>query len=267
MELYRILIRGAGDIASGIGMRLHKAGFAVYMTDLRMPTSVRRTVCFSEAVINGRTRVEDVEAVLAESAAEADEIIAAGAIPVLVDQDGRWLRELRPDAEVDARLAKINLDIKITDAPLVIGVGPGFNAGVDCHAVIETKRGHTLGRVITRGPAIANSGIPGNVCGYTWERVLRAPDTGKFEALAKIGDTVTAGDVVARVNGKDMVANISGIIRGLLPDGIYVTKDMKSGDVDPRSVPEHCYTVSEKALAVGGGVLEAVMRFGVNKKD
>ena len=189
-ELYKVLIRGAGDIASGIAIRLHHAGFAVYMTDLQIPTSIRRTVCFSEAIINGCTRVEDVEAVLADSIDRAEEIISSGAIPVFVDQDGRWLSELRPDAEVDARLAKYNIDIKQRDAPLVIGVGPGFTAGVDCHAVVETKRGHTLGRLITDGSAIPNSGIPGNVGGYSWERVLRAPDDGRFEALAKIGDIV-----------------------------------------------------------------------------
>ena len=257
----RVLIRGAGDIATGIALRLYRARMQVIMTDLPKPTAIRRTVCFSQAIVYGETEVEGVRAVYAESAAAAEEIAAQGDIPVLADPDCACRKALRSDALVDAILAKRNLGTKITDAPIVVGIGPGFTAGEDCRAVVETMRGHTLGRVIYQGSALPNTNIPGLIGGYAGERVLRAPDDGIFHTVLDIGAQVKSGDVAGEVNGKPMVCTIDGVLRGLLADGTPVHKGMKSGDVDPRCKEEYCYTASDKALAVGGGVLEALLYF------
>ena len=257
----RVLIRGAGDIATGIALRLHRAGFQIVMTDLPKPTAIRRTVCFSQAIVYGETEVEGVRAVYAESVPMAEQLIACGNIPVLADPDCECRAELRPDALVDAILAKRNLGTRIMDAPIVIGVGPGFTAGEDCHAVVETMRGHTLGRTIYQGSALPNTNIPGLIGGYAGERVLRAPDDGIFHTVLDIGAQVKFGDVAGQVNGKPMLCTIDGVLRGLLADGTPVHKGMKSGDVDPRCKAEYCYTASDKALAVGGGVLEALLHF------
>lgn len=254
-----ILIRGAGDLASGIALRLWRAGLRVVMTDLPQPTAIRRTVCFSQAIRLGETTVEDVTAVRCETEAEVRAALSAGKIPVLPDPEGACRLWLRPDALVDAILAKRNLGTKITDAPVVIGVGPGFCAGRDCHAAIETMRGHTLGRVIRSGSPLPNTNIPGLIGGFAGERVLRAPCDGIFTAVHRIGDTVEEGETIGFVEGQPMKCTISGVLRGVLDDGVPVKKGMKSGDVDPRCKPEYCTTISDKALAVGGGVVEAVL--------
>ncbi|MCL2319536.1 MAG: selenium-dependent molybdenum cofactor biosynthesis protein YqeB, partial [Treponema sp.] len=220
---------------------------------------------------DGHAQVEDVCAVLVSDEAgmraawQKQDGTTQRQIPVFVDPAGDIVKKFRPDALVDAIMAKKNTGTAITDAPVVIGVGPGFTAGTDCHAVIETQRGHTLGRVITQGSALPNTGIPGEIGGYTVERLLRSPADGVFEALAAIGDQVTKGDTVAlvRVAQGDEVpvkAEISGILRGLLPSGIAVRRGMKAGDIDPRCERSHCFIVSDKALAIGGGVLEALLR-------
>ena len=255
----RVLIRGAGDIASGIALRLHRAHFQVVMTDLPHPTAIRRTVCFSQAIVNGVATVEQVTARFAQTVDEAEQILQAGEIPVLADPDCLCMKPLEPDVLVDAILAKRNLGTSITDAPVVIGIGPGFTAGVDCHAAVETMRGHTLGRVIYEGSPLPNTAVPGLIGGYAGERVLRAPDGGVFRLLKDIGSVVAEGDTVGEVNGKPMQCTISGVLRGVLADGTPVHKGMKSGDVDPRCKVEYCYTASDKALAVGGGVLEAIL--------
>ena len=255
----RVLIRGAGDIATGIALRLYRAGFQIVMTDLEKPTAIRRTVCFSQAIVNGSTTVEDVKAVFAASADDAELIWAEGSIPVLADPDAKSRDILKPDAVVDAILAKRNLGTTIYDAPIVIGIGPGFTAGEDCHAVVETMRGHTLGRAIYHGAALENTAIPGLIGGYAGERVLRAPADGVFHQLLEIGAQVKAGDVAATVNGEPMLCTIDGVLRGILSDGVTVHKGMKAGDVDPRCKVEYCYTASDKALSVGGGVLEAIL--------
>ena len=254
-----ILIRGAGDIATGIALRLYRAGMQVVMTDLPAPTAIRRTVCFSPAILRGETEVEGVRAVRAESAAQAKTLLAQGVVPVLPDPQCRCREELHPDALVDAILAKKNLGTAITDAPVVVGIGPGFTAGEDCHAVVETMRGHTLGRVIYNGSALPNTNIPGLIGGYAGERVLRAPADGIFRRLLDIGAEVQPGDIAGEVDGQPMRCTIGGVVRGILPDGTPVHKDMKSGDVDPRCKPEYCTTASDKALAVGGGTLEAIL--------
>lgn len=261
-----VLIRGAGDLASGIATRLYRAGFRIVMTDIAQPTTVRRTVAFSDAVVNGTAEVEGITARRAASPEEALRIAENREIPILVDPEGSCRNSLKPDVTVDAILAKKNLGTRISDAPLVIGVGPGFTAGEDCHAVIETKRGHTLGRVIYRGSAIPNTAVPGVIGGYSTERILRAPADGVFKSTMKIRDLVKAGDVVGYVGDEPMKAQIDGVIRGLLQDGVPVTKGMKSGDVDPRGEVSYCDTVSDKALAIGGGVLEAILALGQNSR-
>ncbi len=255
----RVLIRGAGDIATGIALRLFRCGIQVVMTDLSQPTAIRRTVCFSQAILFGAYRVEDVTARRAESAAEAAEICAAGEIPVLADPECTCREYLQPDAVVDAVLAKKNLGTRRTDAPIVIGVGPGFTAGEDCHAVVETMRGHTLGRVIYHGSALPNTAVPGLIGGFAGERVLRAPADGVFHQQLDIGTVVKAGDIAGTVEGIPMRCTIDGVLRGILPDGISVSRGMKSGDVDPRGETANCFTTSDKASAVGGGVLEALL--------
>lgn len=257
----RVLIRGAGDLASGIALRLFHAKMEVIMTDLPRPTAIRRTVCFSQAILFGTMTVEDVTAVFAETPEAAVSILKEKKIPVLADPEAACIAALRPDAVVDAILAKRNLGTKITDAPCVIGVGPGFTAGVDCHACVETMRGHTLGRVITEGSPIPNTNIPGLIGGFAGERVLRAPADGIFRQRLEIGDMVEQNEIAGYVGTEPMRCQISGVLRGLLADGTPVHKGMKAGDVDPRGEVSYCQLVSDKALAIGGGVLEAILRF------
>lgn len=257
------VIKGAGDIASGIALRLHRAKFDIVMTEISAPTAIRRTVCFSQAVYNGQAVVEDVTAVLAED--NISEILSQGNIAVVVDSKANCIKQLKPDIVIDAILAKKNLGTEITDAPVVVGVGPGFTAGVDCHAVVETKRGHYLGRVYYEGSAAENTGVPGDIGGHTTDRIIRSPEYGVFNPICEIGDKVKAGDVVACVDSTPVTCQIDGILRGILPKGTLVTPDMKSGDVDPRCEVEHCYTVSDKALAVAGGVLEACLNLYTEK--
>ena len=262
-----IWVRGAGDIATGVAFRLYQSGFSVVMSDLLRPTSIRRTICFSEAIINGETKVEHIVARFAADANEARDILARKEIAVLADPSGEIARQLEPVAVIDAILAKRNLGTKIDDAEIVVGVGPGFTAGVDCHAVVETMRGHTLGRVYYSGSALPDTGIPGSIAGFTLERLLRAPRAGVFRGVKKIGDVVQAGDICAYVDEEPVITRIKGVLRGLLPDGIEVYEGMKSGDVDPRCEISHCFTVSDKALAVGGGALEAVLHGLAQKGD
>ena len=254
-----VVIRGAGDIASGIALRLHRAGMQVVMCDLAVPTSIRRTVCFSEAIRLGEVRVEDVRGALCESVEAARAAVAADAVAVLVDPDAACVRDLAPDALVDAILAKRNLGTTRDMAPVVIGVGPGFTAREDCDAAVETMRGHYLGRVYYEGSPIPNTAVPGLIGGYAGERVMRAPADGVFEPCVAIGAQVKAGDVCATVAGEPMRATIDGVVRGLLQAGVPVRAGMKSGDVDPRCHPEYIESSSDKALAVGGGVLEALL--------
>lgn len=256
-----VLIRGAGDLASGIALRLHHAKFQVVMTDLPRPTAIRRTVCFSQAIVHGTAAVEDVTAVRVRTAQEAREAVERGQIAVLADPEAACRAELRPDALVDAILAKRNLGTRLTDAPCVIGVGPGFTAGVDCHAAVETMRGHTLGRVITDGSPLPNTNIPGLIGGFAGERVLRAPTDGIFRQTLEIGAMVRQGDTAGTVGGVPMLCQIDGVLRGLLADGTPVHRGMKAGDVDPRGERSYCDLVSDKALAIAGGVLEAILRF------
>lgn len=256
----KVLIKGAGDLASGIALRLHRSGFAVVMTETAVPTTVRRTVAFSPAVYEGTCRVEDVEGVFCVTLKEAEQAVAANRIAVLVDETAAIRKTWKPDVLVDAILAKRNLGTRIDDAPTVIGVGPGFTAGVDCHCVVETKRGHYLGRCIWEGSAIPNTGVPGMIGGYAMERLIKATGDGIFCGRVSIGDQVRKGDLVGYAGSVPVYALIDGVVRGLLQDGVLVTAGMKSGDIDPRCEVSHCYTVSDKASSIGGGVLEGILR-------
>lgn len=266
----RVLIKGAGDLASGIAVRLFACGFQIIMTETEMPTTVRRMAAFSRAVYE-ETKTAVLEGVTARLVTETwplEKILEEGEIAVAVDPKLRDMEWYHPDVVVDAILAKKNLGTMITDADIVIGVGPGFTAGADCHYVVETMRGHELGRVITEGSAIPNTGVPGEVGGYTAERLIRAEADGIFIPKVKIGDTVSEGEIVAVSGGVPVRAKMSGIVRGMLPDlGMSVVKGMKCGDIDARSCAEHCHTVSDKARAVGGGVLEAILRGQLRKKE
>ncbi len=254
----KILIKGAGDLATGIGWRLKRAGYEVWMTEIEVPTAVRRTVSFSRAVYEEKAEIEGITSVLVRSLEEGQRAVQDGKIPVFIDPNASILSQLKPEILVDAIIAKENLGTRITDAPLVIGVGPGFTAGEDCHKVIETKRGHYLGRVIDQGSAIPNTGIPGDIGGYTVERIIRAAADGYFLPKASIGEVVEAGQLIAYSGEVPVYAQISGVVRGMLQEGVQVTKGMKAGDIDARCEIKHCFSISDKARAIGGGVLEAV---------
>lgn len=257
-----VIIRGAGDLATGIALRLKRAHISVIMTDIPAPTAIRRTVAFSQAIVLGETKVEDVTARRVETPEAAMALLQENVVPVLADPEGACISILKPDAVVDAILAKRNLGTRITDAPVVIGVGPGFTAGVDCHAVVETMRGHTLGRALYTGSPLPNTGIPGLIGGRSGERVLRAPADGIFEPRMEIGQLVQEGEIAATVNGKPMRCTLTGCLRGLLQGGLQVHEGMKCGDIDPRGQQANCFTASDKATAIGGGVLEALLHFG-----
>ena len=253
------IIRGAGDIATAIALRLWKCGISVVMTEIEQPLTVRRTVAFSEAVRLGQMQVEGVLAIRVRDVVQAKEVLERkNAIPVLIDPDCRCI-ELKPDVVVDAILAKRNLGTSIGMASVVVGVGPGFTAGKDCHAVVETMRGHTLGRTYYEGSALPNTAVPGLVGGFAGERVLRAPADGLLRGVCAIGDHVEEGQIVAYVGDAPVVAMLTGLLRGLIADGVRVSKGLKCGDVDPRGDACYCRLVSDKGLSVAGGVLEAIL--------
>lgn len=255
----KVLIKGAGDLASGIACRLYRSGFDVVMTDIQVPTTVRRSVAFSPAVYQGTAQVEDITGVLCRTLEEIEDTLQSRKIPVVVDETGAIREEWKPDALVDAIIAKKNLGTTIEDAPVVVGVGPGFYAGVDCHCVMETKRGHNLGRCIWEGSAIPNSGTPGMIGGYDKERIIRAGAHGIFSGMVSIGDLVEQGQLVGKAGETPVYAEVGGVVRGLLQDGVVVRCGMKAGDIDPRGVVSSCWTVSDKASAIGGGVIEAIL--------
>ncbi len=254
-----VIIKGAGDLATGVAHRLARSRYGVLMLEIPEPTVIRRTVSYAEAVYQGECMVEGITAQLAESAQAAAAIIGAGKIAVLVDPAWESLKTLKPKALVDAIIAKRNLGTKISDAPVVIGLGPGFVAGKDVHAVVETERGHDLGRVILSGAAHPDTGIPGEVGGYGVERLLRSPASGTFQGIGQIGDVVKAGETVAMVDGTPVTTVIGGVLRGLLCSGLRVNPGFKVGDVDPRCTRDNCFTISDKARSVAGGVLEALL--------
>ncbi len=256
----KVLIRGGGDLASGVAWRLHQCGFRVCIAEIEQPMAVRRKVSFCEAVYDGEAVVEGVKGLLIRYPQETSNIWEQGHVPVLVDPRAESRLVTKPHVFVDAILAKKNLGTSISDAPLVIGLGPGFEVGKDAHYVVETNRGHNLGRLLSSGCAERDTGSPGPVQGVTTDRVLRAPATGIWQNTADIGDLVKQGDVVGNVGGEPVSARIDGVMRGLIHPGIRVSQGLKIGDIDPRGVRRFCYTISEKALAIAGGVLEGIMR-------
>ena len=258
-EQVPVIVRGGGDLASGVTYRLYRAGFRVIVTELATPVFVRRMVCYGEAVYSGVVIVDGLTARFVAEFKDVDQVLTDGEIAVVVDPEGAILSQRDTIVLVDARMAKSNLGTTIGDAPVVIGLGPGFVAGVDCHVVIETNRGHHLGRVIEQGAAEPDTSVPGSVMNLTDQRVLRAPVAGYVLAVVRIGDLVQKGQIVANVEDHEVRAPFDGVVRGLIHEHVPVTPGMKIGDIDPRAKSEHCFSISDKSLAVGGGVLEAVM--------
>ena len=297
-----IICRGAGDLATGIIHRLHRAGHRVIALETDYPAAIRRQVSFCEAVYDGSAAVEGVTARLVPALTDAETdtetysgindtpaahivsekwdssaieaVLEAGEVPLLIDPKGESIALLKPDVVVDAIIAKKNLGTTIDMAPLVIGVGPGFTAGQDVHLVIESMRGHTLARIITDGMAQPNTGVPGNIAGFTSERVIHAPAAGYIHDVRKIGDIVQKGDEIARIYPDKesydnalseyvpVNATITGIIRGLIREGYYFREGFKIADIDPReSELTNCFTISDKARSIAGSVLEAVSAF------
>lgn len=261
----RVVVKGGGDLGTGVAYRLHRAGMRIIITELAKPLVIRRAVAFATAVYSGVVEVEGVSARRVDSLEEALAAHERGDIPVLVDPQAQVVARWEADVVVDAIMAKRNRGTEITDAPLVIGLGPGFEAGLDVHAVVETARGHNLGRVILSGGAELNTGVPGEVTGYTFQRILRAPSAGSFQAVRGIGDRVEAGATVGYVDSQPVRAAMGGVLRGIIADGVEVVEGMKLGDVDPRGLVEYCFTISDKARAIGGGVLEAILYLGREK--
>lgn len=262
-----IIVRGGGDLATGTIHRLWSAGLAVLVLEMEYPAAIRRQVSISEAVYDGQTIVEGMKGIRIRDHRETQDIIDGGAVPVMVDPEGRAIEALRPVAVIDAILAKKNLGTHMGMAPLTVALGPGFEAGKDVHLVIETKRGHNLGRIIRSGSAFPNTGIPGNIGGYTWERVIHAAEAGIFHNICKIGDIVAAGEEIAQIERADgsicpVSAAIPGIIRGLLRDGYSIPKGFKIADIDPRKEElVNCFTISDKSRCIGGSVLETVVPY------
>jgi xanthine dehydrogenase accessory factor len=259
-ERYLVCIRGGGDLATGVAYRLYRAGFPLVILELPQPLVIRRAVSFAEAVYSGEMQVAGVEARLTAGVAEALALAKSGTVSVMVDSAGLAIPRLNPTVLVDARMIKANPgDTNADQALLVIALGPGYTVGRDCHAVIETSRGHDLGRVLWQGRAAADTGSPGPIKGRTRERVLRAPTDGAIQSVIQIGDSVSSGQLIATVGGEPLRAPFKGVLRGLLHDGVPVPAGNKIGDVDPRGVRRHCFTISDKALSVGGGVVEAIL--------
>ncbi|WP_458397256.1 selenium-dependent molybdenum cofactor biosynthesis protein YqeB [Anaerotignum sp.] len=259
-----VIVRGGGDIATGTIYKLVQCGFRVLVLETETPSAIRRNVAFSEAVYHGTQTVENMTCVLAETAEQAAHLLEEGRLVMLVDPKGKSIEQLKPMAVVDGILAKKNLGTHKEMAPITVALGPGFTAGEDVDAVIETMRGHSLGRVIYEGKAIKNTGIPGMVGGYTKERVIHSPAEGILRNVSEITDTVKQGEIIAVIETKTgnvpVEATIDGLLRGLIRDGYPVTKGFKIADIDPRlNEYENCFTISDKARCIAGGVLEAIL--------
>lgn len=254
----RVLIKGAGDLATGVAVRLFNCGFEVVMTETEFPTTVRRTVAFSTSIFENQYKVENILAKLVKKTEEIEEIIKNKQIPVIIDPKCECIDCVKPNVVVDAILAKKNINTHKNQAEIVIALGPGFTAGEDCHAVIETNRGHNLGRCIYDGKAEKNTGVPGVINGFSSERIIRATDDGIVTNYAKIGDIVTKNQHIATVGSEKVYAQIDGMVRGLIQNGCNVKKNLKIGDIDPRGEISSYTTVSDKARAIAGGVVEAI---------
>jgi xanthine dehydrogenase accessory factor len=253
------MIRGGGDLATGVAARLHRCGFDVVVLEIEKPLAVRRLVSLAEAVYSGEVDIEELQGRRIESVAFVESALEEGVIPILVDPLAESRHQLEPVVLVDGRMRKTAPEIGMEAAQLVIGLGPGFTVGHDCHAVVETNRGHHMGRVYWEGSAEPDTTIPEGVANYNLDRVLRSPAAGMFEGKMKLGSIVSEGEVIAVVNGVPLQAPFPGALRGLLHNGLDVETGTKVGDLDPRGEASYCYQISDKSLAVGGGVLEAIL--------
>lgn len=254
-----VVVRGGGDIATGIACRLFNSGFKVVIFETNQPSVIRRKVAFAQAVYENEVTVQGIKGKLVNIWDEALKTAQQDVIPVLVDDKMIYIADNKPYVLVDSILAKKNIGTTKDMAQFVIGVGPGFTAGVDVDAVVETQRGHYLGEVILNGTSIPNTGVPGSIGGYSVERVIKSPCEGRVKILRDIGSFVESGDTVALVDGIEVKTQIGGIVRGMIQDGYYVYNNMKMGDVDPRGIARYCYEISDKARAISGGVLEAIL--------
>ena len=258
--------RGAGDLASGIALRLWRSGYRVILSELPCPLCIRRSVAFANSVYEGHMAVEGIESILIHDIAEAETIWAEDKIPLLIDPDISQIKELNPSVIIDARIMKsYRDDSHLSDAPLVIGLGPGFVAGENAHAVIETNRGHDLGRVFWKGSAEPDTGTPGMIGGEGPKRVQKAPASGIFTPKVEIGDFVKEGDLLALVGDTEIRSPLTGMVRGVIYPGIFVNKGLKIMDIDPRGERRYCFTASDKANALGGSVLEAILTWNVRE--
>lgn len=260
----RLIVRGGGDLASGVIHRLHRCGYQVLVLECEKPSAIRREVSFGEAVYDGISCVEGITGRLIRKIDEYQKVWDAGEIPVLVDESGDVAKELKPDAMIDAILAKKNLGTTREMAPLTVALGPGFEAGKDVDFVVETQRGHDLARIISEGPAAPNTGVPGVIAGYGKERVIHAPAAGIMHNRSRIGDIVEKDQIIAMVGETPVRASLTGVLRGIIRDGYKVPEGMKIADIDPRKEQKkNCNTISDKARCIAGSVVEVLMANGV----
>jgi xanthine dehydrogenase accessory factor len=261
-----IIIRGGGDLGSGIAFRLHRVGWNVVITEVKQPLVLRRSVSFANAIYENEVSVEGIIARYTENAGEINACLSKRIIPVLISPENYQFENYSPDVVIDARLLKKNVEYSLSKTPLVIGLGPGFEVGSNCHVVIETNRGHYLGRTIWSGRATKDTGTPGTVQDKTNERVLRAPTSGTIKSDLQLGTFLKKGDVIGYVDDEPIIAPFDGCLRGLMHDGINVNQGLKIGDLDPRLDKNLINYISEKALAIAGGVLEAILSYQLKTK-
>lgn len=259
-----VIVRGGGDLASGVIYKLYQCGYRILILECEKPSAIRREVAFCDAVYDGIKEVEGVVCRRISGTEECEKIWEQGEIPLLVDEDASVIPALHPAVVIDAILAKKNLGTSREMAPLTIALGPGFEAGKDVDFVVETKRGHQLGRIIRNGAAIPNTGIPGIIGGYGKERVIHAPVSGRIRNLSNIADLVEKGQTIAMIGNTPVAASLTGVLRGIIHDGYEVFQGMKIADIDPRKEEkQNCYTISDKARCIAGGVLEIIISKGV----
>lgn len=258
-----IVVRGAGEMASGVIYQLYKSGYVVIALEQPKPVCVRRLVCFANAIYEKQFEIEGVKSSFVNDVDEALKIAENKIIPVLIDPDGISIEAFNPFAVIDGRMLKKYVDTKVTSKPLLIGLGPGFTVGKNCHAIIETNRCKNLGKVILKGKAQEYTGIPAKVKNYTHERVLRSPTRGNFITYYNIGDLVKVNDIVGRVNDTEIIAKIDGVIRGFIHSDVFVKDGQKIGDIDPRGNKDYCFKISNKANAIGCGVFNALIDLSV----
>lgn len=256
----KVVIRGGGDLATGVAEVLYQSGFKILILDIEKPSSIRRSVCFSEAIYDGVVKVENIICKKVENENEIEKCWSEKIIPIMVDEKGEIIKKIKPDVVVDSIIAKKKLGTTKEMAPITVALGDGFEAGKDVDIVIETMRGHNLGRIITSGRAMKNTGIPGEIKGVSKDRVIYSKANGRFSSVKKIGDTVQKDEIIGYVGDVEIRGKISGVLRGIIREGYEVTENMKIGDIDPRTEEKNnCFTISDKARSLGGAVLRAIM--------